>query len=471
MPDGGLSGGQSRIELGEMIVKPRERLLQVDTATLSIEPLVMQLLLALSQRAGQLVTRRELFIACWGANPVGDDSLNRLISSLRKALRQLAGDSIRIETVPSTGYILRLGASGPRNGVTVDPGFEVKRAIDAARDSWRLGLPEPDHLRLEQVRRACALEPSNARVWGMLALLSRHAAEYAGPTEAADYVRECEIASRRATAVDPAQPEALTALASVVPLFGQWTEARRRLQSVLEANPDHPVATQDLATLEMATGRVRTGKALRDRLIARDPLAATFCYKSVYQHWSVGDLVGMDHVADRAIQLWPMHPAVWMVRFWTLAYTGRIAAALTMLDDRSVRPSVPSPALTFLRNVLVAIDTRAQLQEAVDASIRLAGTGPANAIAALFALGLLDRPDEAFQVAEGYYLRVGADPVPVRHTKAELSLNEQHRRLTQILFTPVFGNMRDNPRFMAICDSIGLRRYWDENALTPDFLA
>src|SRR5207302_8686909 len=112
-----------------------------------------------------------------------------------------------------------------------------------------------------------------------------------------------------------------------------------------------------------------------------------------------------------------------------------------------------------------------EIERAAEGSVGIARTGPANAIAALFALGLLERPDEAFDLVEAYYLRGGNGPVPVQHTEAELSLNEHHRRLTQILFTPAFEGMRADPRFMAMCDRIGLSRYWDENGVTPDFLS
>ncbi|MCA1654493.1 MAG: winged helix-turn-helix domain-containing protein [Sphingomicrobium sp.] len=444
-------------------------MLRSPDASVAVEPLVMQLLVTLSRRAGQLVTRRELFDVCWGNAPVGDDSLNRIVAVLRKALQRVGRDAIRIETVPSTGYILRFNSAS--TAVPSSCG-EVQRAIDAAIDSWRLGLPEPDHLRIEQLRRACALNPANARTWGVLALLCRHAAEYGGPTVAPAYVRECEGAARRATELDPAQPEALTALASIVPLFGQWTDSRRRLFAILDRNPDCAVATQDLATLEMATGRVRESKRLRESLIARDPLAACYCYKSVYQHWSVGDLTGMDHAANRAIQLWPTHPAVWMVRLWTLAFTSRVPAALSMLDDAVVRPQMPHPIVAFLRQVLSAAveGKEAAVVDVIDASTSLASTGPANAIAAMFALSLLDRAERTFEIAEAYYLRAGKAPVPIHHTQAEISINEHHRRLTQVLFTPVFAPVRGDPRFMALCDRIGLARYWEENSLTPDFL-
>jgi DNA-binding winged helix-turn-helix (wHTH) protein len=460
-------------ELGPLIVRPRERLLQSSTASVSVEPLVMQLLLALTRRAGKLVTRGELFEVCWGSSAVGDDSLNRIVAVLRKALQEVGANAVAIQTIPSAGYVLRIPGKQAIDGDAADKESDAHRAIASAYDSWRLGLPEPDHVRLEQLRGARASEPDNARLLGMLALLCRHAAEYGGPGTASSYVAECESAARRAIAIDSGQPEALTALASIVPLYGGWSEARRRLVAVLSAHPDHLIATQDLATLEMATGRVRVSKMLRDGLIAREPLSATLCYKSVYQHWSIGDLAGMDHVADRAIQLWPTHPAVWMVRLWTLAFTERVPAAVAMLEDRIARPSIPGPALTFFRYVLhgAAHRNSDELVKVGEACLSHAQTGPANAMAAMFALGLLNRHEELLELAESYYLRDGAGPVPVRHTDAELSLNEQHRRLTQVLFTPVFVNVRGESRFMSICDRVDLTRYWEENALTPDFLA
>lgn len=473
MPDLLSAAGLSEFDIGTLRVRPRERVVQSELATLTLEPLVMQLLLILSRRAGQLVSRRALFELCWGEAPVGDDSLNRLIAVLRKALQSTTGGTLKIETVAGAGYVLRLSGSEAGNAAGHDDDAEVRRAISAAFDSWRLGLPEPDHLTLERLRRACAIDPANARAWGMLALLCRHAAEYAEPGATVEFVRDCEHAVRQATILDPGQAEALTALIGVVPLFGRWANGRNRLLEILRRTPHCLAAADELAVLEMATGRVRVAKEIRDSLLVDDPLSASFCYKSIYQHWSVGDLVGMDHVGDRAIQLWPTHPAVWLARMWTLAHTDRVTAAMAMLDDAAVRPGVPAPALAFFRQVLIAAADGGQalVEQAVAASKRVALTGPANALASMFALNLLDRHDEAFAVAEGYYLRSGAGPVPVRHTKAEMSLNEQHRRLTQILFTPVFGTLRTEPRFLSLCDRIGLSRYWDENDLEPDFLS
>jgi DNA-binding winged helix-turn-helix (wHTH) protein len=454
--------------IGPLRVHPRERILELSDRKLNLEPLVMRLLMVLADSAGQVVSRRSLFEHIWGAAMVGDDSLNRLVLTLRKALVKL-GSPVLIETVPGTGYALRIAALSATETESSGPG----RAIQAAHDSWRLALPQPDFLCLEQLAAASRAEPADARLWGWAALLYRHAAEYGAPHDIARFTHDCEEASRRALALDPSQPEALTALATLVPLIGDWGMHRERLLSVLERHPDHPVASQDFATLEMAIGRVREGKRIRDALRVRDPLAAVTCYKSVFQHWSVGDHAGMDRIAERAINLWPTHPAVWLVRLWTYAYTGRVEAALAMTNDAVPRPDTPPPMLGFLRTVLRAAagDTQAGREDIRTASLAFAATGPAAALAALFALGLSDQCDAQFEVLQAYYFHEGPAPVPSHHTASELSLNEQHRRLTQVLFTPVLGSARRDPRFLLLCKRIGLADYWEESGLTPDFLA
>jgi tetratricopeptide (TPR) repeat protein len=470
MSDGVRRSDLSDFSIGPITVRPHSRLIEASTSSIAVEPLVMEVLLALSRRAGMVVSRREMFEQCWGSAPVGDDSLNRVIAGLRKALRLTAGDAVTIQTVPAVGYVLRLVSKG-RNPFALQDGDDAEPAIEAGRNSWRRGLPEPDHLGIEQLRHTARIHPDGADVWGMLALLCRYAAEYADPRDSSDYVAECQLAAERALDLDPDQPEALVALATVAPLFGRWSDARARLERIVKGSGGCAAAVHELAIVEMTTGRVREAKLLIDRLIEADPLAACYCYKSVWQHWSNGDLAGMDHAADRAIQLWPTHPAIWTARLWTLAHTERARAALVMLDDSSARPVIPAPMLQLLQLVMRAAATRDRVavKAAVRACCSAAHKGPALAVAALLALGLFDAVDEAFEVAYAYYARAGDAPVPVRHMAGEASINDQHRRVTQPLFTPAAQALRADARFTVLCERIGLTAYWRDSGLEPDY--
>lgn len=106
----------------------RLRALQVTPAALEIcrgqevvtlEPRVMQVLVALNRAAGRVVSREELLELCWEGRIVGDDSLNRSVSQLRKVL---AGeDGVSIDTIPRVGYRLKCEAEAPVEAVKPDP--------------------------------------------------------------------------------------------------------------------------------------------------------------------------------------------------------------------------------------------------------------------------------------------------------------------------------------------------------------
>ena len=91
--------------------------LEVHPATLEVraagrseqlEPRIMQVLVALAGRRGEVVSRDELIQTCWGGRIVGDDSINRCIFRLRKLAERLGG--FEIATVPRVGFKLTEGA-------------------------------------------------------------------------------------------------------------------------------------------------------------------------------------------------------------------------------------------------------------------------------------------------------------------------------------------------------------------------
>jgi DNA-binding winged helix-turn-helix (wHTH) protein/tetratricopeptide (TPR) repeat protein len=72
----------------------------------TLEPRVMQVLVALARAQGAVVSRDELVQACWGGRIVGEDSINRAISRLRRLAKGRGGGDFAIETVPKVGYRL-----------------------------------------------------------------------------------------------------------------------------------------------------------------------------------------------------------------------------------------------------------------------------------------------------------------------------------------------------------------------------
>ena len=94
------------LRVAGLAIDPVRRRVSGPGGEASVEPLVMQLFLHLIDHQGQVLPRRELFDRLWGKAQVGDDSLNRLVGSLRKALERTSSDAVQIETVPRLGYRL-----------------------------------------------------------------------------------------------------------------------------------------------------------------------------------------------------------------------------------------------------------------------------------------------------------------------------------------------------------------------------
>jgi DNA-binding winged helix-turn-helix (wHTH) protein len=85
-------------------VRPLSREVITRDATERLEPRVMQVLIALHRREGEVVPRDELIQSCWGGTAVTDDALQRCVARLRHAVRRLGG--LTIETISGVGYRL-----------------------------------------------------------------------------------------------------------------------------------------------------------------------------------------------------------------------------------------------------------------------------------------------------------------------------------------------------------------------------
>lgn len=88
-----------------LTVKPSSRSICFDGRESTIEPRLMQVLVALARARGAVLSREDLIHCCWAGLAVGDDSISRAIFHLRR----LGSDTgaFTIETVPRVGYRLK----------------------------------------------------------------------------------------------------------------------------------------------------------------------------------------------------------------------------------------------------------------------------------------------------------------------------------------------------------------------------
>ena len=118
-------------DLGTLRVRPSRRQLVLGTDEVhTLEPKVMQVLIALAGAKGEVVSRDRLNDLCWEGRVVGDHSINRCILALRRIARGFEPPPYRIETFAGIGYALVLPE--PTAGA-----FETAPAVPATQSSGR----------------------------------------------------------------------------------------------------------------------------------------------------------------------------------------------------------------------------------------------------------------------------------------------------------------------------------------------
>ncbi len=105
----------------------------------TLEPRVLQVLVALARADGAVVSRDALIASCWDGRIVGDDSITRVIGRLRKLAEDFGEGAFRIETVPKVGYRL-VGTVEPVTVVAPPPSSASSIATAPVQS---LPLPDP----------------------------------------------------------------------------------------------------------------------------------------------------------------------------------------------------------------------------------------------------------------------------------------------------------------------------------------
>jgi Tol biopolymer transport system component/DNA-binding winged helix-turn-helix (wHTH) protein len=97
---------ETDFKLGGLLIRPSLREVHAGARRHTLEPRVMQVLVALARMDGQVVSRDELIEACWSGRIVSEDAISRCIARLRR-LAEGCEDGFGIDTVARVGYRLK----------------------------------------------------------------------------------------------------------------------------------------------------------------------------------------------------------------------------------------------------------------------------------------------------------------------------------------------------------------------------
>lgn len=494
--------------IGTLEVSPSMRTIKAGGDVEKVEPRVMQVLIALAEAWNEVLTRDALFDRCWGGIYVGDDSLNRAIAGVRRIATGIGGGSFEVETIPRTGYRLTSETAplwhseldSPRseaNSAAIPMGVSRRwllaggaaaatlgagalwlsrsdpadQFIAESEIAMRGGSPETMKRAIALLERAVSVSPENSRAWGLLALAMARVDEHgvAKPTISVDRVEE---AANRALQIDAGNADAKAAMAIAIPYFGDWLAAERRFDAILAEHPDH-IFTQDSRLFFMgAVGRMRESALDREKLNARAPFDANLAYKRIYSLWFLNRIAEADRAAVTGMEMWPREPGVWFARLWVLAGTGRYERALAHIADSAARPPLPPPMVNSLRASIAAARSKqpADVENATRMVMGGVSRSVAGVVSGMMLLNLMGAIDEAFELAEAYYLERGPVLAAMEWRPGQAFVPDQRRRKTNMLFVPSGAAMQRDPRFMPLMEEIGMADYWSKRGIKPDFL-
>jgi DNA-binding winged helix-turn-helix (wHTH) protein/tetratricopeptide (TPR) repeat protein len=496
--------GRPDFTLGPLRVSPSRRLIEGPAGSAHLQPIVMKVFLLLLDAQGNVVTRDELFDSAWGGVFVGDDSLNRAITGVRKIASETAPGLFEIEAIPRTGYRLtgeilqqlggdstetRLEARRVSRRALIGGGVAATVVVGAAGFWWtNRSQPDPrfdvlmqqgkDALRVDQpssgyFEQAIALEPRNAQAWGLLAFSRTGANGDGAQTVTGKMALEAERAARTALSITPNEPNALLTMTMLQTEIIDRLEREDRYRRVLAIDPENVFAMRGLGQLLHGVGRCRESLAVVERALAIEPLVPNLQFGKAMELWVLGRVADADRVINRAMQLWPSHRLVRLARLMIYAFTGRAHAALAIVEEEAAKPILLTPVtIAYWRASLRALQnpTPAAIAAARKASIEAARPTSAAASWAILVLSALGELDAAFDVAEGFLLGRGSVIVQVRADTSSKTppVHGPGWRNTFGLFIPPTKAMRLDPRFKPLADGLGLTDYWRSRGIGPD---
>jgi DNA-binding winged helix-turn-helix (wHTH) protein len=95
---------QGSFHLGDWLIQPATSRITRDGQTVHVRAKVMDLLVFLAQRPGEVVSKDTLLEGVWGTDALSESALTRSMTELRQALDDDAERPTVIETIPKRGY-------------------------------------------------------------------------------------------------------------------------------------------------------------------------------------------------------------------------------------------------------------------------------------------------------------------------------------------------------------------------------
>ncbi|MFN3944873.1 MAG: winged helix-turn-helix domain-containing protein [Allosphingosinicella sp.] len=105
----------------------------------TLEPRAMQVLVALAESPGTIVSHDDLIERCWDGRIVSDNAIHRAISRVREVVRTLGDGELAVETISKVGYRIVLRPAAEGGGTAARPKRHARRLALAGAAFLLLG--------------------------------------------------------------------------------------------------------------------------------------------------------------------------------------------------------------------------------------------------------------------------------------------------------------------------------------------
>lgn len=473
---------------GEWVVEPSRNLLTRGQEQVRVEPRVMDVLVYLADRAGEMVSKEELVERLWQGRYVTDDVLTVTIYALRKALGDDARRPHYIETVSRRGYrwiapVTKPAGATPEPAVAPIPNEAPQqpqvpqqrpmgwREVAAAAVAFTLlavgiawvfmsssrsrHVPSAEaheayvkgrffldqrsiegwNQALEQFERAVALDPQYPAAHAGLADTYSAMSDFgvASPAEMRPRaMREAE----RALELDPESAEGHAALGRAQFLFDwNFVAAEHSLERALALNPDYMPAHQAMSWLKSAQGQHPAAVAAARRALQLDPVNTARYNELAWVLVIGGKYEEALHEVERALLLNPRSFETHLAKGWTYEMAGQPGAAFAAYCDALRLAGVPDPKLRRLEAVYRAEGLPGYYRDVLDQQRRANKTPLSDTLRAKF------------------YVR--ADQLDLAIKSLEQAYEKREGALAWVNVDPSFQPLRSDPRFQQIAARVG----------------
>lgn len=343
----------------------------------------------------------------------------------------------------------------------------LQKGIDELQtnDAFELNNPASLDQAITLLTDATHAAPDSAEAWGALAMAYAARKKASPLAERPGLDARSRSAAKEALSLDRRESRALGAVRMLDPVYRHWSDAERADREALKLQPRMPLLLFLLGDVYASVGRWNDAAALSRKFDRSRFLIAGADRKVVVNLWSAGDLQGADEAMRVAVDHWPHNPYVWRTQIGYLLYSGRPAEALSVINDRALRPpDTPDKLVAAFAATARALAGEASRSHAVATGLALLESSPDLVFAVVHACAALGDAANLFSILQGYFFGEGP------WARVAPSAGDDDR-LTSPLFQPPMRPVWGNSGFDLLLRRIGLQDYWRQSHTVPDFRA